>query len=94
MPAAQNSPAAAGDASSACTFSDPADSPKIITFAGSPPNSAMLLCTHFRGGNQIHQAIISGGALPLCREQGVREEAEQPQTVLHGDDDHAVARNR
>jgi hypothetical protein len=35
-----------GDAISALTANDPADSPKIVTFLGSPPNAAMFFCTH------------------------------------------------
>ena len=35
-----------GDAISALTEIDPADSPAIVTFFGSPPNAAMLACTH------------------------------------------------
>ena len=34
-----------GDAISAQTEIDPADSPAIVTFFGSPPNAAMLACT-------------------------------------------------
>ena len=40
------SPFASGEAMSALTANDPADSPKIVTFAGSPPNAAMLSLTH------------------------------------------------
>ena len=36
----------AADAISALTEIDPADSPAIVTFAGSPPNAAMLSLTH------------------------------------------------
>ena len=37
-----NSPCACGDAISALTENEPADSPAMVTFAGSPPNCAML----------------------------------------------------
>ena len=40
------SPAASGEAISALTANDPADSPKIVTLPGSPPNAAMLSFTH------------------------------------------------
>ena len=40
-----NSPRASGDAMSALTENEPADSPKIVTLPGSPPNAAMLSCT-------------------------------------------------
>jgi len=48
----------------------------------------------FEGRDQIHQAIVSGGALSLCREQRVREPAEQAQAVLHGHHNHALAGKR
>jgi hypothetical protein len=35
-----------GDAISALTEIDPADSPAIVTRFGSPPNAAMFCCTH------------------------------------------------
>ncbi len=42
MMALWNSRVAAGDASSAEMLIAPADSPKTVTFSGSPPNSAMF----------------------------------------------------
>ena len=41
-----NSPCAAGRPSSVATLMPPADSPKIVTRSGSPPNAAMLSRTH------------------------------------------------
>ena len=41
-------PAARGEPSSVPTLMPPADSPKIVTRAGSPPNWAMLSRTHSR----------------------------------------------
>lgn len=35
-----------GEAISALTAIDPADSPAIVTFRGSPPKAAMFFCTH------------------------------------------------
>ena len=40
------SPAAGGEAMRALTANDPADSPKIVTLPGSPPNAAMFRFTH------------------------------------------------
>ena len=40
------SPRASGEAMSALTAKEPADSPKIVTFLGSPPKAAMLSRTH------------------------------------------------
>ena len=41
-------PCARGDAISALTENEPADSPKIVTLSGSPPNAAMFALTHSR----------------------------------------------
>ena len=41
-----NRPRARGMPSSVVTLMPPADSPKIVTLAGSPPNAAMLSRTH------------------------------------------------
>ena len=41
-----NSPREAGRASWSMTLTPPPDWPKIVTRAGSPPNAAMLRCTH------------------------------------------------
>ena len=43
-----NNPFAAGEAASMLTAIPPADSPKIVTRAGSPPNFAMFALTHCR----------------------------------------------
>ena len=43
---ARNSPLASGDAWMQLTAIEPADCPKIVTLAGSPPNCAMLCWTH------------------------------------------------
>ena len=40
------SPCAAGIVRSVATLMPPADSPKIVTLPGSPPNAATLLRTH------------------------------------------------
>ena len=42
-----NNPAARGEATSMQVSTAPADSPKSMTRAGSPPKAAMLRCTHF-----------------------------------------------
>lgn len=46
MIAAEKSPFASGDATSEHTFWPPADSPKIVTRAGSPPNAFAFVFTH------------------------------------------------
>ena len=42
-----NSPLATGEPASLPTIAAPADSPKIVTLFGSPPNAAMFAFTHF-----------------------------------------------
>jgi hypothetical protein len=41
-----NNPFASGEATSVFTLHEPADSPPMVTRAGSPPKTAMLRCTH------------------------------------------------
>ena len=41
-----NRPLASGDAIRMLTENEPADSPKIVTLPGSPPNAAMFFFTH------------------------------------------------
>ena len=41
-------PFASGDPTTAADMTAPADSPKTVTFFGSPPNAAMFACTHLR----------------------------------------------
>ena len=41
------SPRESGEAMSALTDIEPADSPPMVIRPGSPPNAAMLRCTHF-----------------------------------------------
>ena len=41
-----NNPFASGLATSTFTLHDPADSPKMVTRFGSPPNTSIFFCTH------------------------------------------------
>jgi hypothetical protein len=41
-----NRPLASGEAIRMLTENDPADSPKMVTLPGSPPNAAAFFCTH------------------------------------------------
>ena len=43
-----NNPFASGEAINSLTENDPALSPKIVTFPGSPPNAAIFFFTHSR----------------------------------------------
>ena len=48
-----------GEAISALTENDPADSPKMVTLPGSPPKAAILSCTHCQRGDLVEQAIVA-----------------------------------
>ena len=47
MIARRNSPVASGEPSRHATLTAPEDSPKSVTFSGSPPNASMFSRTHF-----------------------------------------------
>ena len=57
-----NSPAAAGITQSSDTAAAPADSPKIVTLAGSPPNAAMLSCTQRSASTQSRRPQFAEGS--------------------------------
>src|SRR5215471_11683667 len=46
--ATENSPCADGTDNRVSTSHPPAEFPKSIACSGSPPNAAILLCTHFK----------------------------------------------
>ena len=52
-----------GEAISALTEIDPADSPAIVTRFGSPPNAAMFFCTHSQRGHLVEQAVVARGVV-------------------------------
>ena len=88
-------PLVSGVATSAFTENDPADSPKIVTLPGSPPNAAMLSFTHFRDGDLVEQAVVAGRTRRrFLRQFGVREEPEHPEAVVDRDEDDALLRER
>ena len=84
-------PLESGEAICALTEKDPADSPKTVTLAGSPPKAAMLLLHPVERGDLVEQAVVAGGvAGGFGGEFGVGEEAEDAEAVVHGDDDDAA----
>ena len=91
MMAFWNRPGERGDDTSACTEAPPADSPKMVTFFGSPPNAAMFRCTHLRASSLIRVRVV---ALELFRmftaQPGEGEEAETSNTVVEGNQNDAV----
>lgn len=58
--ACRNRPAALGMASSAATDPAPADSPKTVTWSGSPPNAVMLSRTHSRAATWSSSPRLAG----------------------------------
>jgi hypothetical protein len=58
--ARRNSPRALGIDRSAAMQPAPADSPKTVTRSGSPPNAAMLSCTHRSAATWSSSPRVSG----------------------------------
>ena len=71
------SPFALGVPMSVPTLMPPADSPKIVTLLGSPPNAAMLSRTHSRARDLVEDAEVAGALRAL--EQLV--EVQEPERV-------------
>ncbi len=81
-----------GEAISALTEKEPADSPKMVMLAGSPPKAAMLFLNPLDRGGLVHQAVVAGGVVGrFGGELGMGEEAEDAEAVVHRNDDDAVA---
>ena len=87
-----NSPLARGDAQSMLTAMPPADSPKIVTLSGSPPNAAMLLLDPLQARDLVHQAVVAGDVMRGFRAQlGVGEEAEGADAIRDADEHDAAS---
>ena len=71
------------------TLLPPPDSPKIVTFAGSPPNFAMLSRTHSSAATMSSMPTLpeSANSSPRCDTSRKPEHAEP---VVDADDDHVV----
>ncbi len=71
----------------------PANSPKIVTLSGSPPNARDISVHPLERRDLIHQPVISGGLIGMfgC-ERRVVEEAEPAEPVIEADDDDAMLR--
>ena len=85
--ARRNSPAARGIASSAATDPPPADWPKTVTRAGSPPNARDVVAHPLQRGDLVEQAAVGGRALDL-------REALDAHAVVEGDQHDAASRAR
>ena len=87
------SPFALGVPMSVPTLMPPADSPKIVTLLGSPPNAAMLSRTHSSARDLVEDAEVAGALRAL--EQLVEvQEAERAEAVVDRHDHDAVAARR
>ena len=84
------SPRAAGTVSRHPTLWPPADSPKIVTLAGSPPKAAMWSRTQPQRGDLVEQRDVARAREPLVEMVEVRE-AERAEPVVDRDHDHVAA---
>ena len=76
-------PLASGEAISALTASDPADSPAIVTVSGSPPKAAMLRLDPLQRRDQIQHAIVAGCAMfGLAAQLRMGEKAKRVEAVV------------
>ena len=86
-------PFATGEPTRPPTMAAPADSPKIVTLFGSPPNAAMFALTQLQRRDAVGQRLVARRVVArLLRQLRVREEAERPEAVVEGDQDDALLR--
>ena len=84
---------AAGAARSTPTLIAPADSPKIVTWSGSPPNAAMLSRTHSSAAIWSRMPALPGPSKPGRRRSSrCRKPNDAEPVVDRHDDDVAVRR--
>ena len=57
-----NNPAVRGEDSNSVTLMAPADSPKMVTLPGSPPNASMLRCTHSSAATWSSRPRLAGAS--------------------------------
>ena len=80
----RSGPFDSGDAICALTAIEPADSPAIVTFRGSPPNAAMFFVHPLQRGVLIEQRVVARRVVRrFLRQLGMREEAEDAEPVIH-----------
>ena len=83
--------AAAGTPIRAATLKAPADSPKMVTRSGSPPNCAMWSRTQRKRRHLIMQAPVPDEAVRIAQ-AGMPEKSERAQAVVDRDDDDVASR--
>ena len=79
-----------GDAISVLTANDPALSPKMVTFSGSPPNFAMLPFTQWSARDHVHQAVVPCRPAALLRQFFGVQKTKYTEAVVDGDQHHAL----
>ena len=82
-----NSPRRRASPSSVPTLPAPADSPKIVTSSGSPPNAAMLSRTHSSAATWSSRPALPEPCELGAEQVGEVQEAERPEPVVDRDDD-------
>ena len=86
-----NSPLASGEARSALTAIEPADSPAIVTARAIAAEDGDVALDPLQRGDEIEQAVVAGGAdFGFLREFGMREKAERVEAMVERDDDDAL----
>ena len=86
-----NRPLASGEAISALTAIEPADSPAIVTARGIAAEDGDVALDPLQRGDEIEQAVIAGGAdAGFLREFGMREKAERVEAMVERDHDDAA----
>ena len=92
MMARSNSPSDAGDARWPHTEKPPADSPKMVTLSGSPPNARCSRRTHSSPAAWSEAVVAEGAVVALVGERLVAQEPERPEPVVHVHHDHTSGR--
>ena len=86
-------PVAAGTASNVETFAPPPDSPKIVTFDGSPPKArrspAPTQCH-----DEVERADVARHGVLVAEDLSEVEVTERAEAMVDGDDDDVVARRQ
>ena len=81
----------AGSARRASTLAPPADSPKMVTRAGSPPKRGDVGLHPLEGGDLVEQAEVARAGEPLAGQVGQVSVAEGAEPVVERDQDAPVA---
>ena len=89
-----NRPCAAGRPRSVPTLIPPADSPKMVTWSGSPPNAAMLSRTHSSAHDLVEDAGVARAGELRAEDLVEVQEPERAEPVVDADDHDVAVRRR